>query len=513
MSTVYGAAATRDRQGWFFGLTGGQWSLVVLFAAPAWMAMAMQRWLLLVPLIPAWIVVSLLVCVPIRGWSAFQWLGVLGRFLLGQITGWSRFQSRAAAGEIDLGDPDDPEEEREADEADLPGVLTGIQIHDGPPLPGQPSRPAVIQNHPARTWAATARITHPGIGMADLDERDRMGAGLAELFEAASANNQIDLVALQVRTVPDDGTERADWVRGNIRDRVPRLSMMVASQLAALTEGTAVRNEAFVTVVVREETLARDAKHAGRGVTGRARVLYGILAEVEARLTGQVGCTSVNWLDTSELASAIRSGFEPGDAAALADAAIHAHELARDAAGVPVAAAGPTNASTAMRYYRHGNWVSTSSTIMLPRKGALMGALARALVPSQPGERRALTVFYKPVPNAVASRKTGRAEVSAEMGATLNRKLGRTERARDRKARQQVHEVDEKLEHGRSLVKVYGAISITVPGHWNPQDYGRRLDASVRLCGFAPLPVDGAHDAGFVAAAIPLGVGLPKQRK
>ena len=76
-----------------------------------------------------------------------------------------------------------------------------------------------------------------------------------------------------------------------------------------------------------------------------------------------------------------------------------------------------------------------------------------------------------------------------------------------------MHETDEKLERGRSLVRLSSAVAITVPAAWNAQDYGRRLDASVRLCGFTPLPLDGAHDAAFAAAVIPLGTGLPKKRR
>jgi hypothetical protein len=190
------------------------------------------------------------------------------------------------------------------------------------------------------------------------------------------------------------------------------------------------------------------------------------------------------------------------------------HDYESDiASGIPVTAAGPANAVTAMRSYRHGEWESISTTILLPRKGAVMGALARALVPSQMGERRALTVFFRPVGQAVADRTTGRAEMSATMAAEVRRKVGRVERARERRAVERLHETDEKLERGRSLVRVSSACAITVPATWNSQDYGRRLDASVRLCGFTPLPLDGAHDAAFAAAVIPLGTGLPRKRR
>ena len=504
MSGVYGSSAVRERQGWFFGLTGPQVFLVVGAGVPCWAAMAVGRWVALLVLLPVWALVSGLVCVPVRGWSAAQWIGVVLRLLVGRAAGWTRWRSQAAGGDID--------DLADAGEADLPGILSGLQIHDGPPMAGRLCRPAVIQDHAAHTWAATARIAHPGIGMSDAGERHRMGAGLAELLEAASAAGQIHLVALQVRTIPDDGTERAEWVRRHARSGEPALSAQIHAQLDDALAGAAMRSEAFLTVVVAEATIARDARRAGRGVTGRARVLYGVLAEVEARLIGAIGCTHVTWLETADLAAAIRTGFEPGDAPALADAAIH-HALDHTIPfGVPVAAAGPTLASSALRAYTHGEWQSICTTILLPRKGAVMGALARALVPSQIGERRSLTVFYRPVSRGTADRSTQRAEMSAAMAAEMRRKVGRLERARERRGSEQLRETDEKLENGRSLVKVSSALSITVPASWNAQDYGRRLDAAVRLCGFTPLPLDGAHDAAFAAATIPVGVGLPGRR-
>ena len=511
--SVYGASATRDRQAWLFGLTGPQVVLVLAAGFPTWMAIALGQWTPLLVLVPLWGVVALLVCLPIRGHSAIQWIGVLVRHLAGAAFGWSRFQSTAAAGDLDLGDGANDDDTGESAEADLPGILAGIKIHDGPPMTGHSARPAIIQNHAARTWAATARIVHPGIGMSDDTDRFRMGAGLTEMMEAATAGHQVDLVVVQVRTVPDDGTERAEWVRHNARTDEPEVSARVNGQLEAMTAGAAVRREAFVTVVVREDVITKDARRAGRGVTGRAHILYSVLAEIEARLTGSIGCTRVNWLDSSELAVAIRTGFEPGDAPALADAAIHHRADPSIAAGVPVAAAGPASASTALRSYRHGEWESVSSTILLPRKGARMGALARVLVPSQPGERRALTVFYRPVSQQAADRTTGRAQMSATMAATIRTKVGQDERAKDRRSLGRLHERDEKLEMGRSLVQVSSAVSLTVPAAWNIHDFGRRLDASIRISGFTPLPLDGAHDAAFAVSAIPLGVGLPRKRR
>jgi hypothetical protein len=503
--SVYGASARRDRHGWFLGLTGAQLTLLMTAAVPAWLAMAVGRWVALLVLVPGWIIVALLTTVPIRGWSAAQWIGVLTRHAIGSARGWTTW--RAAAATLD---PFAAEEE--VDQADLPGILAGIRLHDGPPLTGRLERPALIQNLAARTWAMTARLDHPGIGMADDAARLLMGAGLAELLESCSAGGQIHHLAMQVRTVPDDGTQRDAWVHAHRQPGEPELSDQLHHLLDHTLQAAAVRTEAFLTIVCTEHTIGRDARRAGRGTLGRARVLHHVAGEVEARLLGALGCTQVTWLDTAELAAAIRTGFEPGDAAALGEATLASRHHQDLAADVPLAAAGPVTATTTLRCYRHGDWISAAATILLPRQGAVLGSLARVLVPSTIGERRALTVYYRPLGHAQADRQTGRAEMSAAMSSEILRRVGRIERASDRRTSQQLHDTDEKLHRGRALVHLTTAASVTVPADWDAHDHSRRLDASIRLSGFAPLPLDGAHDAGFAAATIPLGIGLPTRR-
>ena len=122
-------------------------------------------------------------------------------------------------------------------------------------------------------------------------------------------------------------------------------------------------------------------------------------------------------------------------------------------------------------------------------------------------------MFYRPVSQQAADRTTGRAQMSAVMAGTLREKAGVVGRAKDRHSVGNLHERDEKLESGRSLVRVSSAVSVTVPAEWNVQDFGRRLDASIRISGFTPLPLDGAHDAAFAVSAIPLGAGLPRKRR
>jgi len=146
-----------------------------------------------------------------------------------------------------------------------------------------------------------------------------------------------------------------------------------------------VRTEAFVTIVLAEDRIAKPAKEAGGGIDGRARVLHGAMGEVESRLRGAMGCTEVTWLDSPALAVAIRTGFAPGDRAALIAADVAAQQNPGVATGIPLAAAGPTQAAAEMRHYNHDAWSSVTDTILLPERGAILGALAPVLAPSRAG--------------------------------------------------------------------------------------------------------------------------------
>ena len=102
---------------------------------------------------------------------------------------------------------------------------------------------------------------------------------------------------------------------------------------------------------------------------------------------GPVGCTSVTWLDSPALAAAIRTGFAPGDRAGADRGRRSPPRRDPDvAAALPMAAAGPTSTpNPERRYYAHDAWHTATCTILLPDKGAVMGALAPVFTPDRGG--------------------------------------------------------------------------------------------------------------------------------
>ena len=357
----------------------------------------------------------------------------------------------------------------------------------------------------------TARVVHPGLGMRDAADRARMGEGLSDLIDEAERTDLIDELLFVVRTVPDDGAERDDWIARHRRTDGPAAARAINDDLQRVLTGASVRTEAFVTVVVPETRIARPAREAGGGVEGRAQVLYGVMAEVEAQLKAGMGMDAVSWLSSQELAIACRTGFAPGDRASIVDALAAAGRGEGVNAAVPWALAGPSGAEAAVRHYSHDAWNSVSATIKLPDRGAVIGALGPVLAPTTPGERRALVVAFPILARTRASRAAASSEWAADMGQALRERAGVKQTTRLRDEAHRVRSREAKLSRGSALVRPYAVCTVTVAKTARIAEYGRLLDASIRRAGFAPLRLDVSQDVAFAASVIPLGVSLTRK--
>lgn len=499
MATIY-ADYSRDRIGWFFGLSGWQLGTLTVAAMPVFWALRQGAWVSAGLFCLLWGLVCVVAVAAVRGRSVTGWVAASVAFAVGGLTGWTRWRSRASTGQA-----------QDLAEADLPGVLQGVQIHDGPPQGHSLARVAIIQDHSARTWAVTASVVHPGIGLSEADDRHRQGAGLAELLDLAARTELIDEVLILVRTVPEDGAERDLWVQRHRRANSPSLSRQVNDDLRNGLARASVRTEAFLTLVVPEARIGREAKECGGGLSGRARVLYGLMGEVEAQLRGGMKMTNVNWLTSPELALACRTGFAPGDRMGIIDAIASRERDSTVNADVPWAMAGPSGADPVMRHYSHDAWNSSSSTIKLPVKGAAMGALAPVLTPGEPGERRSFMVAYPVLRQSTADRQSANAEWASDLGTSLRDRAGVKQRARQRAESAKAHGMDAKLARGNSMTRPYAVATVTVPKTARIAEFARRLDADVRRAGFAPLRLDLSQDRGFAASTIPLGISLTRR--
>ena len=491
---------SKARIGWFpFGLTGWQAATVALSTMPMFWALKESAWTSAGMFLLNSVVVTAVTVVPVRGRSATGWVVASVAFAAGGLGRWTMFRSKASRGQVE-----------DLAEADLPGSLAGVEIHEGPPSGLAGRRVAIIQNHATRTWAVTAAIVHPGLGMRDSDERSRMARGLADLIDQAGRGELVDEVLFLVRTVPEDGAERDQWTARHRRGACGQVRA-INDDLQQVLTGASVRTETYVTAVVPESRLGKAAKETGRGVDGRAQVLYGVMAELEAQLKGGIGAASVSWLTSPELAVACRTGFAPGDRVGIVDALTAAAAGVAVSADVPWAMAGPSGADVVARHYSHDAWNSISSTLRLPVKGALIGALAPILAPSVAGERRSFVVAYPILSHSKAARESSSGEWAADMGAALRQKARMKESTKARDEERQVRALEEKLSRGSAMTRPYAVCTVTVPKTMRVAEYGRRLDGAIRAAGFSGLRLDLAQDLAFAASLVPMGVSLTRR--
>ncbi|OLR92584.1 SCO6880 family protein [Actinokineospora bangkokensis] len=490
---IYRGLARRERAGWLLGLTPGQAVVCVVLLAPVLWALAGGRFAAAgVALVVGGVGVALVV-VPVRGRPAARWLGHLVLFQVGVLTGWSRWQSRAAAGAAV--DPDEP---------DLPGVLARVGFPDGPPF-RDVGRLCLIHDTGDGRWGATARLTHSGTGMLSDEQCERLAHRLGTLLLSLGHREVVDRLSLLVRTVPDDGSEYEVWRGDHEVLDAPRLARQATDELDRTIGGVSVRHEVFVTVSGPEDRLRRPAAAAGGGVSGRAVALYRVLDGLEDPLKA-LGARTVQWLDGPAMAEALRTGFNPAARAVLATA----HERGRR--GLEKAAAGPTSApSPAARSYTHDGFTTVSYTALMPTAGTVFGSLGPLLAVHTAGERRTLAIHYEVLDPRRANQAVRGTRFRTTVVTDLKRGKGFATTAGDERQAHGARAQERAVAAGHAVVRFTVAAAVTVPAGWRVEDHAARMEADA-AGRFRLLRLDLAQDSAFVAAVLPVGIGLPRHR-
>lgn len=495
---IYHGLNVRERSGWVLGMTPLQAGVVLALTAPVLLAMASGRWAQALVLLGTNGAAIALVVVPVRGRSALVWLVDLVMYEVGVLMRWSVWQSRAAAG-----DPGP------AHEPDLPGVLSRLRFPDGPPLRGL-GRVCLIHDAAEGRWGATARLTHTGVGMLSDAECERLASRLGNLLIAIGHREVVDRMSLLVRTVPDDGAEYDVWRAAHEDPAAPALARAATDELDHTIGSVSVRTELFVTLSGTENALRRPAAAAGGGITGRAWALYRVLDGVDDQLKA-LGVRSVTWLTSPGLAEAIRTGFNPASSAGFTS-----HHLARpDPAGetgLPMSDAGPTLVPTpAARAYHHDGFSSVSYSVLPPEAGTAFGSLGPLLAVRTAGERRTVAIHYQVLSQRAANRAVQANRFRHNVITDYKSAKGFSTTAVDSRKASGARAQESAVAAGHSIVRYTMAASITVPSAWNLEDHAAKLegDASGR---FRLLRLELAQDSAFVAAALPVGLGLPRLR-
>ena len=375
-------------------------------------------------------------------------------------------------------------------------MLTRLRFPDGPVFSDR-GRICLIHDTAEGRWGATAQLTHTGTGMLSAAECDQLAARLGSLLTSIGHRDVVDRLSLYVRTVPDDATEYQMWRARHTRPGAPELARRATTELDATIGSVSLRTELFVCVSGSEDVLRRPAEAAGGGVNGRALALYRALDGIEDGLK-PLGVRQVTWLTSAAMASALRTGYNPATAAALAGERLRSHA---EASRLPLAAAGPDPRAHPRRagvpprrvHHRLLRGADAGERADLRRVGAAAGG-ARP-----PGNGAPLAIHYEVLSARASARAVQRQRFRTGIVREVKSSRGFASTAADQRSSVGARDQEYAVAAGAALVRFAVAASVTVPSSWPVEDHAARLenDAAGRA---RLLRLELAQDSAFVAA-------------
>lgn len=439
-----------------------------------------------------------LVTIPIRGRSSFDWLTTVISFYWARLLRTSWWSSKAATGQQTL---------EEVDKADLPGGLGGVVLHAGSHLPSSHRRLGILYNRAQRRWIIIARVEHPGLAMSSASTRANFGGGLTDFLQSMSQGCIADSVSFTLWSAADLSHERTTWLKNNLPATANEAARQIFLDAERSIGAVSVRSYAFVAFSCSDAAVRKKAKELGSGKKFLAAAMRTLADDMRLPLLGTLGCQTVDWLDTEGMATVIAAGFDPNQTRLL-------EREDSPALGV----AGPSHGIPETRYYRHGGWVTSAAAIVLPKDGTSLGALSPVLAVSSPEEtggsleRRAVTITFSVLSQSMSQRSVKRRESLHEVARGAMSKMGVHASRNEQIRHSQEANLANRVAQGETLVRASCVAATTVADVSAAPAALSGLDASIKTAGFHSQPLNMAHDSGFVAAVLPLGFALDKDR-
>jgi hypothetical protein len=127
------------------------------------------------------------------------------------------------------------------------------------------------------------------------------------------------------------------------------------------------------------------------------------------------------------------------------------------------------------------------------------------------GERRSLAIHYEALAPRHARRAVRAGRFTAGVVRDVKRSQGFNPNAADTRRSSGARAQEHAVAAGHGLVRFAVATAVTVPAEWSVEDHAARMENDI-AGRFQLLRLDLAQDSGFVTAALPVGIGLPKLR-
>ncbi|TDD84326.1 hypothetical protein E1298_20105 [Actinomadura rubrisoli] len=375
----------------------------------------------------------------------------------------------------------------------LPGVLAPLTLLSAED--GYGGRYGIVWDRRTGLLTATLRLVPTSTWLADRSDADNWVAAWGGWLATLGHTPAVRWVSVTVETAPEPGSTLADAVDRAVVATAPAPARAIMSELVRSAPAAAADVDTRVSITFDPKASSARPKDLLEAVAELGRTLDGLASRL-----GGCGVSVLGRATAAEIAGTVRTAFDPhvrGEVNRL---------LARPGSQEILGwgDAGPVTATEHTGHYEHDGGVSVSwAWHEPPRQNVRSDVLARLVAPG-PFPKR-VTLQYRALPAAAASRVLQQEVNAAAFRAQFRRRTGRDETARDSwdsaRARQAASE--EAMGAGVCLVSMYATVTVTDPAELRravAQVESSADSAKIRL-----RRLWGGQAAGF-ATTLPCGI-------
>lgn len=379
----------------------------------------------------------------------------------------------------------------------LPGVLAPLTLLSAED--GYGGRYGIVWDRRTGLLTATLRVVPTSTWLADRSDADTWVASWGGWLATLGHMPAVRWVTVTVDTAPEPGSTLADAMNRAVDPDAPAAARTIISELVRAAPAAAADVDTRVSITFDPKASSARPKDLFEAVAELGRTLDGLAS----RLDG-CGVSVLGRATSAEIAGAVRIAFDP-----------HARGEVNRLLTRPESEkllnwcdAGPVAATEHTGHYEHDGGQSVSwAWHEPPRQNVRSDVLARLVAPG-PFPKR-VTLQYRALPAAAASRVLQQEVNAAAFRAQFRRRTGRDETARDSwdAARARQAAAEEAMGAGVCLVSLYATVTVTDP------DQLRRAVAHVETAADSSKirlrRLWGSQAAGF-ATTLPCGICPPE---
>lgn len=498
-----------EKSGFLFGLTLPRFLMVAAACGCAALPLALASLGAAAVTVPAAALLLALAYVRVGGRTLDEWLVTSMFFARNAARRGNRFLSGAFAPRSSR-DPSAPPG------MDLPGPLACLRFLTAESGTG---REIAVVHHPLdQTYTAVARVSYPGIALADTARQEMRVAGWGALLAGLCVeNNPLVRIGSLQRTLPDDGTTLRGWAADHVGAQAPAAAVESLGTLMDTVQSASAQHEAWLWVTFDAARARHKIRSAGGGDAGACAVLVQQLRALGGAIAGadlRLDC----WLAPRQLAEVVRTAFDPSALVPMARrrAAPRRAEDAEEAPGLPPGAdprlCGPAAAEAGWGAYRHDGAHTVSYQIQQWPRSDQHAWFLQPLMQSGLTVRRSLALVAEPLGPRRAEREIMTARTKREVAVRLRQRTGQIVPEHEKADRQRAQEQDAERAAGHGMVRFTGYVSVTVTDAAELETACADLETDAAGARLEIRRLWGAQDVGFHAACLPLGLGLPSVR-